>query len=442
MSERATIVEEPSRDALRNADSLGQVLDMVGRWLIEDPEENAKYFRRDLPKCAEDWCDKLDNSHAEFLRFFLQEFSDDLWNNIAMEGGIVIADTDQIYLLKLVGSSLVDIGEHFDQGKYDEVYHECTSLLHEYLSHIEMMKGDTKLRKGNFGPIGSSSLSSSKEESAPEEPKELRRKLLEAFVEHGVLSHDQITLMHSGERGTDYFDLDNMSGSPEKQRLVIEGVLRMIESLESRGMEFDKLVFLHKDSGPIGMPVFASELSQRLEREFVLLKMWSKLRFEELRVKGAGINDGDSVLILDDVITSGNTQKRAIEFVRNQGGDVSGIACMLERIEGRLREVGENNGEDIKTETLFTLKDLEYAGLGLIRDENSYLSEDFIEEFDERYGMNEKKLENVDEIEEIVCRILNYHDVQADERAMRVLENLYFNVYLNLNPDEIYREEI
>jgi hypoxanthine phosphoribosyltransferase len=170
--------------------------------------------------------------------------------------------------------------------------------------------------------------------------------------------------------------------------------------------------------------------------------MWSKLRFEELRVKGAGINDGDSVLILDDVITSGNTQKRAIEFVRNQGGDVSGIACMLERIEGRLREVGENNGEDIKTETLFTLKDLEYAGLGLIRDENSYLSEDFIEEFDERYGMNEKKLENVDEIEEIVCRILNYHDVQADERAMRVLENLYFNVYLNLNPDEIYREEI
>ena len=51
---------------------------------------------------------------------------------------------------------------------------------------------------------------------------------------------------------------------------------------------------------------------------------------------------GKNVLIIDDVISAGLSSKRAIEFVRKQNGNVSGILVALDRMERGLSSDSKN----------------------------------------------------------------------------------------------------
>ena len=69
-------------------------------------------------------------------------------------------------------------------------------------------------------------------------------------------------------------------------------------------------------------------------------------------------------MIIDDVISAGLSSKRAIEFVREQNGNVSGILVALDRMERGESSDSENfknTTEEIMTMTgvpVFSLADL------------------------------------------------------------------------------------
>ncbi len=52
---------------------------------------------------------------------------------------------------------------------------------------------------------------------------------------------------------------------------------------------------------------------------------------------------GSSVLVVEDVITSGSSAKRAIEAVENEGGRVAGVLAVVDREQGG-REALEQEG--------------------------------------------------------------------------------------------------
>lgn len=65
------------------------------------------------------------------------------------------------------------------------------------------------------------------------------------------------------------------------------------------------------------------------------------------------LRPGDNVLILEDVVTTGDQTKRAVELVEANGGNVKGIISVLDRLGGAKELLGE------RFQSMMTIEDLE-----------------------------------------------------------------------------------
>ena len=68
-----------------------------------------------------------------------------------------------------------------------------------------------------------------------------------------------------------------------------------------------------------------------------------------------GFKEGDSVVALDDVITTGGSTLKAIEAIENEGGKVEFVLVLVDRQEGG-KEIIEESG--YKVFSLFTKDEL------------------------------------------------------------------------------------
>ena len=97
---------------------------------------------------------------------------------------------------------------------------------------------------------------------------------------------------------------------------------------------------------------------------------------------------GKNVLIIDDVISAGLSTKRAIEVVRKQNGNVSGILVALDRMERGESSDSENfknTTEEIMTMTgvpVFSLADLsDLKNCGQIDSDNAKQIDRYIQKY-------------------------------------------------------------
>jgi len=69
-----------------------------------------------------------------------------------------------------------------------------------------------------------------------------------------------------------------------------------------------------------------------------------------------GVENGDRVLIIDDVISTGGTMIAIINALKKAGAEIKDIICVVERGNGK-EEVLEKTGYDIKTLVRIDVKD-------------------------------------------------------------------------------------
>lgn len=71
------------------------------------------------------------------------------------------------------------------------------------------------------------------------------------------------------------------------------------------------------------------------------------------------VEPGTRVVVVDDVVTTGESTIRAIERCRKEGLVVVGVVVLVDRQEGGLERVREVAGAGVPVEALFDLADLE-----------------------------------------------------------------------------------
>lgn len=77
-------------------------------------------------------------------------------------------------------------------------------------------------------------------------------------------------------------------------------------------------------------------------------------------IEGA-VHEGDSVCVLEDVVTSGDSTIKAIRACRATGLEVSQVLALVDRQQGGLENIQRELGSDISVSALFTLDDLRAA---------------------------------------------------------------------------------
>ena len=148
----------------------------------------------------------------------------------------------------------------------------------------------------------------------------------------------QFTLA-SGRQSTLYIDARLTTMSPDGLALI--GPLALA-ALRQSGWQADAIGGLTLGADPISYAIaYASASTDAPLRAFTVRK--------EAKAHGTGrliegpFREGDRVVVVEDVITTGGSALRAVDAIRAAGGSVSGVLALVDREEGgraALEDVG------------------------------------------------------------------------------------------------------
>jgi adenine phosphoribosyltransferase len=151
------------------------------------------------------------------------------------------------------------------------------------------------------------------------------------FPKPGILFYDVTTLLRDPEGFK--LSIDSMSGP------YTGAGISLIVGIESRGF------------------ILGAAVADRIGAGFVPVRKVGKLPHTKIRVSydleygtdslemhSDAIERGQKVLIVDDLLATGGTARATVDLVRQLGGDVAGVAVLIELIalDGRSKLQGEN----------------------------------------------------------------------------------------------------
>jgi orotate phosphoribosyltransferase len=131
----------------------------------------------------------------------------------------------------------------------------------------------------------------------------------------------------SGKVSPYYIDLRIVPSFPDAFRQICDFYGEQITS--QVGLKnFDRIAGV-----PIAGIPFASQIAYNLKKPFLYVRKRVRLHGRQRRVEGILVS-GDRVLLVDDLVTTGLTLKKAAEAVTAEGGVVKEAVALLDREEG------------------------------------------------------------------------------------------------------------
>ncbi|MEM1981941.1 MAG: orotate phosphoribosyltransferase [Candidatus Hadarchaeales archaeon] len=151
-----------------------------------------------------------------------------------------------------------------------------------------------------------------------------KRALAQALMDCGCIKvgHYKLT---SGSFSPYYIDLRMVPSFPQLFREVVRAYLIL---LREERVEFERVLGVPTAGIPLGVLV-----AHELGKPFLYLRMESKTHGTERLLEGE-LREGERVLLVDDVATTGGSLKRAAQVVRGEGGRVEAAAVLVDREQG------------------------------------------------------------------------------------------------------------
>jgi orotate phosphoribosyltransferase len=156
----------------------------------------------------------------------------------------------------------------------------------------------------------------------------LQQRLRDLLREHSV-THGDFTLA-SGRRSSFYIDARRTTMSGEG--LVVIGALGLAR-LVARGWAPDLVGGLTLGADPVAYAVAAAARAQGRALDAFTVRKQAKTHGAGKRIEGC-FRPGASVVVVEDVITTGQSAAEAIAAVTAEGGRVLGVLAVVDREEG------------------------------------------------------------------------------------------------------------
>lgn len=169
-------------------------------------------------------------------------------------------------------------------------------------------------------------------------------RLAQELLEAGAVRFGEFTLT-SGAKSDVYVDVKRAWTEPRR----LEGIARLISS-RVRGEE--RLAGMELGAVPL---VVATAL--QLGRPFVVLRKATKEHGTRQPFEGE-IPSGSSVLLIEDVTTTGGSTARSVEIVRAAGGRIERAVTVVDRGAGATEALGSLG---VRLEALLTMAELRAA---------------------------------------------------------------------------------
>lgn len=138
-----------------------------------------------------------------------------------------------------------------------------------------------------------------------------------------------------------FFDLDKAAYSPESVSVTLDKYAEKIKELRKKEPKIDRLAFIEKDFGTVGALLLMSSIVLKAGIDGSIIRLRRETSLGE--VKGAKITDDNYVLIVSDVLTSGEGVEKAFRIIAKYGAKVPYAVFLYDREQGgreRLNRIG------------------------------------------------------------------------------------------------------
>ena len=168
--------------------------------------------------------------------------------------------------------------------------------------------------------------------------------LKRALREHAYLEGD--FLLRSGRRSRYYLDKYRFETRPDLLEALAQRIAGEVAEAEPQA---DRL------AGPeLGAVALAAAASLASRLPFVIVRKEAKEYGTANRLEGV-YELGDTVCLIEDVVTSGGAAIEAVHALRNAGLRVSNAICVVDREEGGVDELA---GHGVRLRSLFRAADV------------------------------------------------------------------------------------
>jgi orotate phosphoribosyltransferase len=152
----------------------------------------------------------------------------------------------------------------------------------------------------------------------------------------------------SGKISPYYIDLRIVPSFPDAFQKVCDFYVDFIKD-EIGVKNFERIAGI-----PVAGIPFASLIAYNLKKPFLYIRKGVRLHGRQRRIEGI-LSPGDHVLIIDDLITTGLSLKKAAKAITAEGGVVKNAVVLLDREEGG-KEKLEKSG--IKLHALLNISEI------------------------------------------------------------------------------------
>jgi adenine phosphoribosyltransferase len=143
-----------------------------------------------------------------------------------------------------------------------------------------------------------------------------------------------------------FYDVTTLLRDPEGFRLAIDSLadpfqrtpIDVVVGIESRGFILGSAVADRIGAGFVPVRKLGKLPSATLRASYAL-----EYGSDALEIHKDGVEPGQRVLIVDDLLATGGTASATVDLVKQLGGSVEGVAFLIELValEGRKRLAGE-----------------------------------------------------------------------------------------------------
>ena len=180
---------------------------------------------------------------------------------------------------------------------------------------------------------------------------QLRQLITDLAVVHGKVT------LSSGREADYYVDLRRVTLHHRAAPLIGHLMLDLLEEVGLGTAEVDAVGGLTLGADPVATAVLHAAASRGQDVDAFVVRKQGKAHGLQRRIEGPDVT-GRRVVVLEDTSTTGGSAITAVEAVRDAGGEVAGVAVIVDRGTGA-REAIEALG--VPYHFLFDLTDLGLA---------------------------------------------------------------------------------
>jgi orotate phosphoribosyltransferase len=135
-------------------------------------------------------------------------------------------------------------------------------------------------------------------------------------------------VLRSGKKSKYYLDKYLFETDPQVLRGIVHEMAALIRNRLAQGVAYHRLA-----APELGGVVLGAGLSLELGLPLVLVRKQSKEYGTTKRIEGR-LNPGETVAVIEDIVTSGGAAIAAAEALREAGAVVKDLYCVVDRQEG------------------------------------------------------------------------------------------------------------